>query len=293
MQEAKEIIQQVKNIEISTKRLVDGLIAGNYHSVFLGQGMEFSQIREYMPGDDIRSIDWNVTARLNRPFVKEFSEERDLNVYFAFDISGSGQFGSDVSKRRKALELTSSLMFSALRNNDNVGLLLFSDDVEKFTFARKGKKHVLKLITTLITHKSKSKNTSIDTALAYLSKVIKKRSIIFIVSDFFSKDFTKPLKVLRNKHDVIAVNIYDERENAIPDVGLIELEDEETDEQILVDTSDAGFRARYREMISKERNSLQKALRKLKVDMLDISTDKPYEVPLRNFFRQRQHRVVR
>jgi uncharacterized protein (DUF58 family) len=223
MQNTRDIIRSVKKLEITTRRLVEGLITGNYHSIFKGQGIEFSDIREYRAGDDIRAIDWNVTARFNHPFIKEFIEERDLRVYFAIDVSASGSFGSSVSKRSKALETVAGLMFAAMSNNDNVGFFLFTDRIEKYAPARKGRKHVLSLLSKLVSFQPQSPGTDLEEALAYVSRVVKKRSIIFIVSDFFTGDFYRPLRILRNRHDVIALRILDEREREIPDVGLIEL----------------------------------------------------------------------
>lgn len=291
MHDTKSIIRQVKKIEIKTRHIVDGLITGNYHSIFKGQGIEFSEIRDYNPGDDVRAIDWKVTARFNHPFIKEFIEERDLRVYFALDISGSGSFGSNTSKRQKALEVSASLMFAALRNNDNVGAFLFSDSVEKFIPARKGRKHILKLLSIIVDYQPKSTKTNLKAALEYISKVVKKRSIIFIISDFYADNFIQPIKLLKNKHDVIALNIADHREYEIPNIGLIELEDEETGEQLLVDTSDKGFRDRYIGLIKKRNDDLKTGLKKIKVNIVDILTDEPYEKPLRKFFRERQRRV--
>ncbi len=292
MTNTKDVIRQVKKIEILTRHLVDGLIAGNYHSVFKGQGIEFSDIREYKPGDDVRCIDWNVTARFNRPFIKEFIEERDLRVYFFFDFSASGSFGNLVEKRYKAIELTATLMFSAMRNNDNVGLIIFSDEVEKFIPARKGKRHVLKLLSSLIYHKSQGNGTNIKKALEFGSNVIKKRSVIFVISDFMDENFEKPLTFLKNRHDVIAIRIKENRENALPDVGLIQLEDEETGEQILVDTSDEEFRNNYSKVMRKNERRLKNTFRKHKVDTINIITDEPYDLPLRKFFKIRQRRVM-
>jgi uncharacterized protein (DUF58 family) len=288
MQQTKEIIRQVKTIEITTKQLVDGLVAGNYHSVFKGNGIEFSEIREYRPGDDIRSIDWNVTARFNHPFVKEFIEERDLHIYFAFDMSASASFGNRITKLRKAIELTATLMFSALRNNDNVGLFLFTDHVEKFFPARKGRKHVLKLISVLVSYEPVSKSTDIEQSLAFISNVVKKRSILFIISDFYSDDFVRPLKILKNKHDIIAIKIADAREKAIPDIGLIELEDEETGEQLLVDTSDKEFRDNYSQIMREEEKRVHDTFRKHRIDIIDVITDESYEKPLKKFFHARK-----
>lgn len=290
MQETKEILKQVRRIEIVTKNLVDGLITGEYHSIFKGQGIEFSEIRDYKAGDDIRAIDWKVTARFNHPFIKEFIEERDLNVYFVFDYSASNYFGNLIEKRRKAIELTATLMFSAMKNNDNVGLFIFTEDIERFIPARKGRRHVLKLISSLVSHKPKSKGTDIEKALSHVSNIIKKRSVIFILSDFYNQDFSKPLKILKRRHDVIAIKVNDAREAEIPDVGLIQLEDEETGEQLLVDTSDRGFRDNYIRIVNKEEIRLRNLFNKSGVDVINISTDSPYESPLRKFFKMRQIR---
>lgn len=293
MQETKDILKQVRKIEIVTKHLVDSLITGNYHSVFKGQGIEFSEIRDYRPGDDIRAIDWKVTARFNHPFIKEFIEERDLNVYFVFDYSGSNRFGNLVEKRRKAIELTAALMFSAMRNNDNVGLFIFTQDIEKFVPAKKGRRHVLKLISLLVSHKPQSRKTNIEKTLSSVSNVIKKRGIVFILSDFYSQDFAKSLKILKKRHDVIAIRINDTRETEIPDVSLIQLEDEETGEQLLVDTSDESFRKNYAKIMNEEETRLEHLFNKNKVDTISINTDTSYELPLRKFFKIRQTREVR
>ena len=290
MQKTKEILKQVRKIEIVTKNLVDGIIAGNYHSIFKGQGIEFSEIRDYRAGDDIRAIDWKVTARFNHPFIKEFIEERDLNVYFVFDYSASNSFGNLVEKRRKAIELTATLMFSAARNNDNVGLFVFTDDIEKFIPPRKGRRHVLKLISLLVSCHPKSKKTNVERALSYVSNIIKKRSVVFILSDFYNQDFARSLRVLKKKNDVIAIRINDTREAEIPDVGLIQLEDEETGEQLLVDTSDENFRKNYAMLMSEEERRLNYVFRKNKVDTISINTDMPYELPLKKFFKTRERR---
>ncbi len=293
MDRTKEVIRQVRKIEITTRNLVDGLVAGNYHSIFRGQGIEFSEIRDYRPGDDIRAIDWKVTARFNHPFVKEFIEERDLRVFFAFDFSASGSFGNIIQKRRKAIELTATLIFSAMRNNDNVGLFIFTDHVERYVPARKGRRHALKLITHMVMHEPGSKKTDLNGSLSFISKVLKKRSILFIVSDFFSDDFGYPLAVLKGRHDVIAVRVWDSREMEIPDVGLIELEDEETGEQVLVDTSDEEFRKNYSKQIRAYNDRLNSLFRKHNIDAVDVVTDDDYAVPLKKFFRTRQMRGMR
>jgi len=293
MPQVKEVLKRVKKIELKTKVLVDGLISGEYHSIFKGRGIEFSEVREYVPGDDVRAIDWNVTARLNAPFVKEFIEERDLTLFIVFDLSSSNEFGFKRSKKDVCYDIAASLMFAALRNNDNVGLCLFTDRVEKFVPPRKGKKHILKLLRELIYHEPKSKTTDIRTALSYLNKVIKKRSIIFIISDFLTPDFETPLKQLKSKHDVILVDIADVHEEDIPDIGYAFLEDYETGEQILVDTSDSEFRMRYTELVRTSREAFLTTLKRLNVDIIRMNTSEPFYVPLQTFFKMRERRVVR
>jgi uncharacterized protein (DUF58 family) len=290
----QEVLKKVKKIEIKTKHLVDGLLQGAYHSVFKGRGIEFSEVREYIPGDDVRTIDWNVTARMNHPFVKEFIEERDLTVYIVLDCSASNEFGTEKSKKQAAVELAASLMFAALRNNDRAGLCLFTDRVELFISPRKGKRHVLKLVRDLVNFNPGNRATDLNSALRFLLNVVKKRSIIFILSDFFSEmNFLQSLRVLRNRHDVIAVNINDIREEEIPNVGYIELEDEETGEQILVDTNDSDFRKKYVELINEKNTSLNNQLRRLKIDLIQLKSDEPFEIPLRKFFKLRIKRMVR
>jgi len=289
----KEILKQVKKIELNTKKLVEGLITGNYHSIFKGTGIEFSKIREYKPGDDVRAIDWKVTARFNRPFIKEFIEERDLSVYFVLDVSASSSFGNNIEKKRKSIELIASLMFSAMKNNDAVGLFLITDKLEKFVPARKGKKHILRLITNLLTFEPKSKKTNLLESFKSVSKIIKKRSIVFVVSDFFSDDFSKPLKVLKKRNDVIAIRIIDNREKEIPNVGYIELEDEETGEQILVDTSDENFGENYSKIIKENDKKLEKMFKRYRIDFIEILTDESYDKPLKKFFKIRKFKEVK
>ncbi len=294
MEKAKELLKKVRKIEIRTKHLVDGLLQGAYHSVFRGRGIEFSEVREYVPGDDVRSIDWNVTARMGSPFIKEFIEERDLTVYIVMDISGSGEFGSTKEKKDTAIEICASLFFDALSNNDNVGLCMFTDSVERFMPARKGKRHVLRLIRELVSYSPKSKKTDINKALCFLSGILKKRSIIFIISDFIcTTDFQKPLQYLRGKNDVIAVNISDPREGKIPDIGYIELEDEETGEQLLLDTSDEDFRQRYESIVAQMSDDRRKRFSRLKIDLVKIESGEDIALPLRRFFHLREKRLIR
>lgn len=292
MPKVKEILRTIKKLEIKTNKPVEGLISGEYHSVFKGMGIEFSEVREYTPGDDIRTIDWNVTARYNMPYVKEFIEERDLNVYIVFDVSASNNFGFEKSKKELGFEIAASIMFSALRNNDNVGLCLFTDHIEKFIKPRKGKFHILRILRELVYYVPKSRLTDINKTLTALNNIIKRKSILFIISDFIDspKNFEKPLKFLKNRHDVILISLNDLRDVEIPDVGYIYLEDEETGEQVLVNTGDENFRKFYVSEIKKINSSMLRDMKKLNIDVIKASTDKPFYVPLRNFFRLREKR---
>ena len=291
MQQTQEILKQIKKLEISTKYLVNDLLAGNYHSTFKGQGIEFSELREYRSGDDVRSIDWNVTARYNQPYVKEFIEERDLQVYFLFDISSSGSFGNKISKKRKALEMVASLVFAAQRNNDNIGIFLFTNKIEKFIPARRGKKHTFKILRSIISFQPKSQITDLRASLASVSQILKKRSMLFIISDFFdTSDYSKALKILSTMHDVVLIRILDSREQEIPQIGFIELEDKETGEQLLVDTSNSLFQKNYGEILSKNQREFISSVRKLKVDCLNFLSEEDYELPLRKFFKKRVRR---
>jgi uncharacterized protein (DUF58 family) len=291
LEQIDEILKQVKKLDISVKYLVDKLITGNYHSLYKGQGIEFSEIREYKSGDDLRSIDWNVTARYNQPYIKEFVEERSLDIYFILDVSGSEDFGNLVSKKRKALEITTSLIFAALRNNDNIGIFLFTEKIEKLISARRGKRHVFKILRSIISFQPKSQITNLRTTLAQVSRILKKRSMLFIVSDFYdTSDYSKVLKILGIKHDVILVRIFDSREQEIPQIGLIELEDKETGEQLLIDTSNNLFQRNYGEIVSKNQLEFIKTVEKLNVDCLNISSEEDYELSLKRFFKKRIRR---
>lgn len=291
--DSTNIIKRVKKIEIRTKHLVEGLLQGSYHSVFKGRGIEFSEVREYTPGDDIRIIDWKVTSRMNEPFVKEFIEERDLDVYILFDISGSNEFGSSRSKKESALELSASLMFAAMKNNDNVGLCMFSDKVEKFIPAKKGKRHVLRTIRDLVHTTPGSNNTDLNAPLRFISKILKKKGIIFIISDFMTPEFSKNLSILKKRHDIVAVNINDPREQEIPDVGYIEVEDEETGETLLVNSSDPEFQENYKKIVEERNNKLKHLLNKLNIDMINIRNNESFEIPMKRFFRMRERRISR
>lgn len=291
MEQIQEILKQVKKLDISIKYLVDKLIAGNYHSLYKGQGIEFSELREYKSGDDVRSIDWNVTARYNQPYVKEFVEERSLDAYFILDMSGSENFGSKVSKKRKALEILASLIFAAQRNNDSIGIFLFTEKIEKFIPARRGKKHTFKILNSVISFRPKSQITNLRSSLAHVARILKKRSMLFIISDFFdASDYSKALKILGMKHDVVLVRVLDSREREIPQIGLVELEDKETGEQLLVDTSSGLFQKNYQEIVSKNQLEFVSTVGKLNVDCLNILSEENYELPLRRFFKKRIRR---
>lgn len=288
MSQTKEILKKIKKLDIKTKQLVDGIITGNYNSIFKGQGIEFSEIRDYRAGDDIRAIDWKVTARFNHPFIKEFIEERDLQVYFIIDMSGSGSFGTNISKKEKSLEIIASLMFAALRNNDGVGIFLITENVERFIPAKKGRKHILQLLDFLTTFTPNSSKTNLKKSLEEISKIIKRKSIVFLISDFIdNSEYLKPLKLLRKHHDVIALRIVDPREREIPDIGMIELEDEETGEQILVDTSNEEFRNSYSRLISENDSKFLSSMMKIKVDTIPLLTEEDYSTSLKKFFKRR------
>ncbi len=288
----RELLKKVKRIEISTRSVVNDVFSGEYHSVFKGRGMEFSEVREYQPGDDIRTIDWNVSARMGHPYIKIFEEERELTVMLLVDVSSSGNFGTtEQLKREVAAELSAVLAFSAIKNNDKVGLLIFSDKIEKFIPPHKGRKHVLRVIREILFYKPKEAATDLSMALEYLSKVIKRRSITFMISDFLSEGYEKSLQVANKKHDLIAVSVTDPREISLPDVGMIDLEDAETGETILVDTSSAGLRRGFFNESMQERNTRTDFFKSIGVDHIDILTDRSYVQPVTKFFKKRAKRL--
>jgi uncharacterized protein (DUF58 family) len=287
----KEIIRKVRRIEIRTKKLVNDVFSGEYHSIFKGRGMEFEDVREYQLGDDIRVIDWNVTARCGHPFVKRFKEERELTVMLLVDASSSGEFGT--AQRMKgeiAAELCSVLAFSAIKNNDRVGMIIFTDRVEKYIPPKKGSSHVLRLIREVLYFEPQHKRTNINCALEFLGRVTKRRSVVFLVSDFLSSDFDKMLSIANKKHDLIAIRIADPRERELPNVGFIELEDAETGEQIVIDTKSAEVRKDFKEYALREETNLDKSFRSVDLDHIHISADRSYVEPLMAFFRVRAKR---
>lgn len=288
----RELIRKVRRIEIVTRSLVENLFSGEYHSTFKGKGMEFDQVREYQEGDDIRAIDWNVTARMNRPFVKIFTEERELVVMLVVDLSASGDFGTAKHfKSEIAAEICSLLAFSAIKNNDKVGLLLFTDKVEKYIKPQKGKRHVLRVIRELLYFRPERRGTDLNVGLNQLNHLLKRRSVVFLVSDFLTTDsYDKLLKVTGRRHDLIAVRLYDPRENSIPDVGYVEFEDAETGERIFLSTADSSFRNRYESIRRKEEEGIRTRFRNSGVDLIEVSTEGGYVDPLVEFFRKRVRR---
>lgn len=287
----KELLKQVRQIEIRTKGLVNQVFSGEYHSVFKGRGMEFSEVREYQFGDDIRNIDWNVTARFGHPYIKIFEEERELTVILMVDLSGSLMFGSvSKTKQRIAAELSAILAFSALKNNDKVGLILFTDKIEKFVPPRKGRKHVLRIIREVLSFEPEGKTTNIRGALEYMNNAIKKKSIAFLISDFMDEGFEKILQVVGRKHDLIGVVLDDRREKELPDIGLIKLVDAETGAERWIDTGSKRVREQLifdRKEKEKKRNSV---FIKSRLDKIEVMTGSNYIQPLVQFFRRREKR---
>jgi uncharacterized protein (DUF58 family) len=289
----KEILKKVKRIEITTRGLVNEVFSGEYHSVFKGRGMEFAEVREYQMGDDIRNIDWNVSARMGHPYVKVFDEERELTVMLMVDVSSSSNFGtSSQMKGEVAAELSAVLAFSAIKNNDKVGLIIFSDKIEKFIPPRKGKQHVLRVIREILYYKPEEAQTDLNSALEYLSRVIKRRSIVFLISDFLTENYHKALQVANNKHDIIAIDILDPREVDLPNVGIIELEDAETGEIIMVDTANSSIRNGFFSESEQDRETREKFFKSIGVDNINIYTNKSYVEPITKFFRMRARRLA-
>ncbi|MDR0308291.1 MAG: DUF58 domain-containing protein [Chitinispirillales bacterium] len=288
----KEVLQKVRQIEIRTRRIVDSVLSGGYESAFKGRGMEFSEVRSYMDGDDVRSIDWNVTARMGSPYIKKYVEERELTVMLVVDASSSGNFGSlDKFKGEMAVELCSLLAFSAIRNNDRVGLIIFTSDIEVFIPPRKGKNHVLRVIRELLYLQPKRKGTDIGCALRFLNRVQTKTSVVFLVSDFMSANFEAPLRVASKRHDLITVSITDPREDELPRVGLIELEDAESGETVLLDTRSKKALDLYKKERRAQREKFDTLLRSTGVDDIRVSTESGYVKPIVKFFQKRELRA--
>ena len=287
----KEIIKKVRHIEIRTKGLVNDLFGGEYHSIFKGRGMTFSEVREYVAGDDIRMIDWNVTARNDAPFVKIFEEERELTVYLLVDVSQSGNFGTiNQFKSELAAELAAVLGFSAIKNQDKVGLILFSDDVEKYIAPKKNKSHILRVIREVLFNKPASSGTSIQAGIDFLMNVAKRKSVVFLISDFIDQGYWKSLKLANNKHDMIGIRISDPAELLIPDIGLIKVQDPETNEKIWVDVSSNKDRENLSRSVQEKWDIFERECSRNQFDVINISTEKDYVNPLMNFFRKREKR---
>lgn len=288
-----EILRKIRALEIKTKGLVQTVFAGDYHSVFKGRGMNFEDVREYQPGDEIRAIDWNVTARLGTAFVKKFTEERELTVVLVVDVSASGNFGSvSQSKRELSAEVACLLAFSAIRNNDKVGLLLFSDRVELFIPPKKGRSHTLRIIREILFFEPAGRGTAPALALDYLNKVVTRRAVVFFVSDFQTGDFSRELSVSGRRHDFIAVHVQDQREEVLPNVGIITLEDAETGDQIEINTADRATRGRFSALAETKRAELNRTLRRNSIDAISLRTGEDYLPALRAFFKQRERRLA-
>ncbi len=295
--ESRDILKKIRHLELRTRGLVSAAFAGQYRSVFKGRGMNFEEVREYQPGDEVRAIDWNVTARLGEvhgnAYVKKFTEERELTVMLLVDVSASGKFGSVLlSKRELAAEVASVLAFSAIRNNDKVGLILFSDHVELFIPPKKGRIHTLRLIREILFFEPKGRGTNPGAALNYLNRLVTRRSVVFLLSDFQAPDFSRELSVTSRRHDLIAIPVVDPREEELPDVGIITLEDAETGEQIEVNTSNRAMRDAYVHLVERRRADLLRSLRNKRIDTISLRTDEDYLPALRSFFRTRERRLA-
>ncbi|MCF6285999.1 MAG: DUF58 domain-containing protein [Candidatus Hydrogenedentes bacterium] len=288
---SKELHKKVRYIQIMTNKAVNDVLAGEYHSVFKGQGMEFDEVREYQPGDEIRTIDWNVTARTGTPYVKRFREERELTLLFLVDLSASGRFGSVKNmKNEVATELCALLAFSAIKNNDKVGLLVFTESVELFVPPAKGTSHVLRLISELLSFEPKHKGTKITAALDYAARILNRRSIVFLISDFFDRDYERTLGILSRRHDLIAVSVKDPREFELPNVGLLDLEDGETGEHVTLDTGSAEVRKQYKTLGIEGRAQLKETFRSMNIDHIEVGTSDDYLLDLIRFFKRRERK---
>lgn len=286
---SKELAKKVRYIQIMTNKAVNDVLAGEYHSVFKGQGMEFDEVREYQPGDEIRTIDWNVTARTGHPYVKRFREERELTLLFLVDLSASGRFGSVKNmKNEVATELCALLAFSAIKNNDKVGLVVFTEEVELFIPPAKGTTHVLRLISELLSFEPKKKGTKIRAGLDFAARILNRRSIVFLISDFFDKDYDRTLRILSRRHDLIALSVNDPREYELPDVGLLDLQDAETGATVTIDTGSAAVRKQYAAAGRARSEGLRESLRSMDIDLIEVGTSHDYLLDLIRFFKRRE-----
>ena len=284
-----ELLARIRRIEIRARRLVSSVFLGEYHSVFRGRGIEFSEVRPYAPGDDVRAIDWNVTARMGTPYVKKYIEERELTVLIAVDVSASSAFTTaGMTKRELAAEVAATLAFAAIANNDRVGLVAFSDGVELFVPPEKGRTHVLRIVRELLFLQPRGRGTSIAAAMAYIGRIARRRAIVFVLSDFFDEGYERQLRAAASRHEVIALTLNDAREESLPDVGLLELEDAESAARVVLDTSDAAVRAAYEARATERRTRRRRALAAAGVDEVALYTDRSYVPPLLQAFQSRQ-----
>lgn len=289
----KDLIKRIRKLEISTRKIVSDLLAGQYHSVFKGRGMAFSEVRQYQPGDEIRLIDWNVTARMNEAYVKVFTEERELTVMLVVDVSASQEFGSrSRAKAEVCAEIAAQIAFSAIANNDRVGLILFSDAVEKVIPPKKGRKHVLRVVSDILSHRPAGRGTDLNSGLNYLSRVAKRRAVTFLISDFLATNFESSLRIVSRRHDLVPVMLSDPLEDEFPKLGLVQLEDPESGRRALVDTSDPRVRSRYQKAMRSRREGLRTLFKKLELDHVELRAGEEYAAALARFFRARARRLA-
>ena len=289
----RELIKRIRRLEITTRKVVSAVLSGQYHSVFKGRGMAFSEVRQYQPGDEVRTIDWNVTARMNEAYVKVFTEERELTVMLLVDVSASGTFGSkSQSKAEVAAEVAAQIAFSAIANNDRVGLVLFSDQVEKVVPPRKGRSHVLRLISDILSFKAKGHGTDLAVGLNYLTHIAKRKSVAFLISDFMANDYETALRIVARKHDLVPVTVHDPLEEKFPALGIVDLEDPETGERLTVDTSDPRVRGRFARFMAARRDERQKLFKKLQLDSVELRAGDDFAASLQRFFRARARRMA-
>ena len=286
--DTKELLKKVRKIEIKTRRLSDHIFGGEYHSTFKGRGMTFSEVRQYQFGDDVRNIDWNVTARYSEPYIKVFEEERELTMMLVADVSGSEFFGTDQQfKSEIVTEIAATLAFSAMQNNDKIGLILFSDEIELYIPPKKGKSHVLRIIRELLEFKPKSKKTDVAQALKFLSSVMKKKAIVFVLSDFIADDYRDTMKIAAKRHDITGIRIYDQREEEIPSLGVVQMEDEETGELLLVNTMSKTVRNNYAKYYRDRVSYYKESFTRSGAGVIDVRTDESYVKKLLGYFKRR------
>jgi uncharacterized protein (DUF58 family) len=290
---SKDLIRRIRRLEITTRKVVSSVLSGQYHSVFKGRGMAFSEVRQYQPGDEVRTIDWNVTARMQDAYVKVFTEERELTVMLLVDVSASESWGSQTrTKAEIAAEIAAQIAFSAISNNDRVGLILFSDRVEKVVPPRKGRSHVLRLVSDILAFKPSGKGTNLEAGLTWLTHVAKRKTVAFLVSDFFAEGYEKALRIVAQKHDLVPVVVSDPLEEKFPPLGIVDFEDPETGERFTVDTTDPRVRGRFARYMSGKRDERKKLFDKLQLDAVELKAGEDYAVALQRFFRMRSRRMA-